>query len=604
MKKTLDKSQYTWNLSPLFQGDDDPQMAKERNIVERENYQFINKWSKRNDYLTDAKVLKEALDEYEVLQGSYGDGGKEGYYFWLRTSQDQNDPKLKAKFNQIQDFFLKIYNDLQFFTLRLSRIPVDDQRKFLENAQLKPYKHFLEKLFKKSKYLLSEDEEKILNLKSVPAHSNWVKMTSGFLYKEERLVLLENGKKEVKNLEEIINLLISKKKKVRDNAAKAFNNILAQYTDVAEAEINSILSNKKIDDDLRRMPRPDFERLLGDDLDPDIVDSLIEVVSKRFEIAQKYYQLKTRLMGLNKLEYHERNVEINEVNKKYSWDDAKELIKEVFEDLDEKFAEIFQKLVKNGQIDVFPRKGKRGGAFCADQIISLPTYVLHNYTESMRDVLTLAHESGHAINSELMREKQNALNFGTPLSTAEVASTFMEDFILQKLLQGASDETRLTIMMMKLNEDISTIFRQIAFYKFEQELHQNFRTKGYLSKEDIGKLFQKHTAAYMGPAVIQSPGSENWWIYVSHFRSFFYVYSYASGLLISKSLQASVKKDPLFIEQVKNFLSAGFSDSPKNIFKNLGIDITDKGFWNKGLDEIEALLNDTEGLAKKLGKIS
>ncbi|MBI3592133.1 MAG: oligoendopeptidase, partial [Nitrospirae bacterium] len=232
-----------------------------------------------------------------------------------------------------------------------------------------------------------------------------------------------------------------------------------------------------------------------------------------------------------------------------------------------------------------------------------PTYILLNHTDMLNDVLTLAHELGHGINNELIRKKQNALNFGTPTSTAEVASTFTEDFVLQEILKKADDRLRLAIMVKKLNDDVSTIFRQAACYQFEQELHHEFRKKGYLSKEEIGKLFQKHMSAYMGDYVEQSAGSENWWVYWNHIRYFFYVYSYAGGLLISKALQNSVKEDPKFIGKVKEFLSAGLSDSPKNIFKKLGVDITDKGFWDKGLDEVESLLMETTQLAKRLGKI-
>ena len=158
-------------------------------------------------------------------------------------------------------------------------------------------------------------------------------------------------------------------------------------------------------------------------------------------------------------------------------------------------------------------------------------------------------------------------------------------------------------MMNKLNDDISTIIRQVACYMFEQELHKNFREKGYLSKEEIGKLFAKHMKNYMGDFVEQSKGSENWWVYWGHIRNFFYNYSYASGLLISKSLQSSVKENPKFIENVKEFLSTGGSKSPKYIFEKIGINIADKDFWDKGLEEVEKLLNETEKLAKKLGKI-
>jgi oligoendopeptidase F len=143
----------------------------------------------------------------------------------------------------------------------------------------------------------------------------------------------------------------------------------------------------------------------------------------------------------------------------------------------------------------------------------------------------------------------------------------------------------------------------VACYRFEQALHEAFRLKGYLSKEEIGALFRKHMAAYMGSAVEQSAGAENWWVYWSHIRYFFYVYSYAGGLLISKSLQSSVKADPAFVVKVKEFLSAGLSDSPRNIFLKLGIDIGDKRFWERGLREVEELLEETEELAKRLGKL-
>jgi oligoendopeptidase F len=218
-------------------------------------------------------------------------------------------------------------------------------------------------------------------------------------------------------------------------------------------------------------------------------------------------------------------------------------------------------------------------------------------------VLTLAHELGHAINNELIKERQHSLYFGTPISTAEVASTFMEDFVLQEIMKSADDDMRLSIMMMRMNDEVSTIFRQVACYQFERELHAQFRQKGYLSKNDIGLLFRQHMRSYMGKSVEQSPGAENWWVYWGHIRSFFYVYSYASGLLISKSLQNSVKQDPSFMGKVKEFLAAGLSDSPRNIFRGLGIDITKRQFWSKGLAEVETLLNETTRLARKLNKI-
>jgi oligoendopeptidase F len=593
----------TWNLNPLFSGDDDPRIAEKRKIIEQKSYDFINKWKARSDYLDDPGVLREALDEYEAWSRHYATDGDEGYYFMLRAQQDQNSPAIKAKYNKIEEFGHKIQNDIQFFHLRVGKIPREKQKAFLEYKGLKPYRHFLERLFDEAKYLLSEPEEKILNLKSSTSYHNWVKMTSGFLAKEERTVLSEERGKVTRNFSEIVSLMNSKTASVRDSAAKAFNDIMSRYAEVAEAEINSILANKKIDDELRKMDRPDLGRHISDDIESEVVDSLIDSVSGRFSISSRYYGLKAKLLGMKRLKYHERNVEYGKIAKKYTFAKSIGLIEEVFRNLNAEFLDILHAFLKNGQIDVYPRKGKAGGAFCAHHLLTQPTYILLNHTGKLHDVLTIAHELGHGINNELMKKKQNALNFGAPLSTAEVASTFMEDFVLEELLKEADEELRLAVMMNKLNDDVSTIFRQVACYRFEQELHREFREKGYLSKEHIGKLFQKHMSAYMGKFVEQSPGSENWWVYWGHIRYFFYVYSYASGLLISKSLQNSVKGDPDFIHKVKEFLSAGTSDSPKNIFEGAGIDIADKGFWKKGLDEVEDLLEETTALAKKLKKI-
>lgn len=604
MKKNSLAIKYnTWNLSSLFSSDDDPHIEKKRAAVEKANKQFVKKWSNRNDYLSNVSVLKEALNEYEKLLRNFGTDGDEGYYFWLRTMQDQTDQKLKAKFAKILDFSNKLRNELQFFELRLAKVTKENQKKFLKDKALIPYKHFLEKIFKQADYLLTEAEEKILNLKADPAHMKWEQMIATFISKEERVVLIEKNKKEKRPFEGIMSLIHNKDKKIRDDAGKAINEILAKYNETAEAEINAILANKKIDDELRKMPRPDFSRHLADDIETDVIDTLVTTVAKRYEVSRKYYALKAKILGVKKLAYHERNVEYATTNKKYTFQDSADLVYKVFNDLDAEFASIFKRFLTNGQIDVYPKKGKHGGAFCVYWLLTQPTYVLLNHTDTLRDVETLAHEMGHAINDELMRQKQNALNFGTPVGTAEVASTFMEDFVLQEILKTADEETRFGLMLAKLDTEVSTVFRQIACYQFEQELHKTFREKGYLSHQEIGKIFQKNMEAYMGPAVEQSPGSENWWIYWSHIRSFFYVYSYASGLLISKSMQNAVKKDPKFIGKVKEFLSAGLSDSPKNIFKNLGIDITDATFWIKGIDEIESTLKETEKLAKKLKKI-
>lgn len=599
--QNLDISKTKWDLSRLFNGDDDPKIALDNTKCASEINAFVQKWEQRTDYLSDPLVLTEALREYETL---LSECGNVPFYFGLRTALDQLDTHLKAKSNKHEEFYLKLTTSLQFFAIRLGKVSQDIQQKFLHDSCLQKYRHFLERLFEEAKYTLSEPEEKILLLKSQTSYSNWVQMTSAFLSKEEHELVTDEGSVEKASLSKIMSIAQnSPTKSVRDTAASKLEEIFRKHAPVAVEEINSILMDKKTDDDLRKYERPDQSRHIGTDIDTAIVDAMLSQVEARFDQSKRFYELKAKLLGVSKLDYHERNLLYGDLIAQYSFEKSAELVYEVFCSLDSEFGDIFKQFIKDGRFDVYPNQGKVSGAFCAGHSLTTPTYILLNHTNKLNDVLTIAHEMGHALNNEFMKRVQNELNYGSPVSTAEAASTFFEDFVLEKIYNESDDLTKLSILMAKLNDDISSIHRQVACYRFEQSLHNDFREKGYLAQEYIGELFNKNMSAYMGDFVLQNFGAENWWVYWSHIRSYFYVYSYASGLLISKSLQGFVKKDPPFILKIKEFLSAGISDSPKNIFLKLGLEITDKNFWSNGLTEVDLLLDATEALAKKLGKL-
>jgi len=589
-----------WNLDKHF---DKNKFKEQRELWKKVIKDFSEKYRNDDSYLKDPQILKQALDELEELETNYGSTADELYYYWLKSEKDKDNTEIKAKFNQIEQFSIEIFNQMEFFILNLAKIPKEKQEEFLNDENLKKYNHFLKKLFENAKYMLSEKEEIILNLKSQSSYSLWVSMVERLLSKEQRETKDEQGKTKLRTYEELLSLIQSQNKEVRNEAAKAFNDILEKNVDVAEEELNAVFNNKQVNDSLRGLKRPDEARHVSDDIETEVVDTLIKTVEDNFDITKKYYELKAKLLNLEKLEYHERAVEYGNITKEYTYEDSIDLVYKTFKNLDEEFAEIIKGFIENEQVDAFPKKGKSGGAFCIHMLKTQPTFILLNHKNKISDVKTMAHEFGHGINNELMKKKQPALYFDTPTSTAEVASTFMEDFVTQELLKEADDETRLKLLMQKLNAELSSIHRQIACYKFEQELHEEYRKSGHLSKNKIGEIFQKNMSAYMGDFVEQSKGSENWWVYWSHIRRFFYVYSYASGLLISKAMQSLVKKDPKNIEKVKEFLAAGSSESPKDIFLKLGIDITKKEFWEQGLQEIRDLLQETEDLAKKLGKI-
>jgi len=593
------KTSWDFQSTLGYTGLKDPKIKKDLKLAKITAYKFINRWSKDNSYLTSTKSLLKALNQYDHWISNFSTSGQVDYYLSLRQALNENSSTISAQLNKLSFASKKIENDIQFFLIKLSKVSPSKQIYFLKSPILKPYHNFLKNLFAHSQHILSDQEEKILNLKSQVSYSNWVKMTSRLLSQQQAKILNQQGKLQTLTFSKITSLIDNRNFKIAKSAGLAFTSIVNSLSDVAESELNSILENKFIEDNIRHYPRPDSARHLSDDIDTCVVDSLIDSVSSNFKISQDFYKFKAKLLGLKKIPYYWRNVPIGYFDKYFSYQDTITLTDQVLTNLDPYFSSLFKQFLDCGQIDFFSKKGKSDGAFCAGGLLSSKSFILLNHNNKLRDVTTLAHEMGHAINNELMRTCQNGLNFDTSLAIAEVASTFFEDFVLEHIRLSLTSEENFSLLMAKLDDDISTIFRQVACYNFETELHTKFRKIGYLSKKQIGDLFIKHMSSYMG-ASIDLSGFNAWWVYWSHIRSPFYVYSYASGLLISKYLQLKVKQDPVFIKQIKRVLSSGTSRSPKQIFASIGLDLEDKSFWRQGIDQIKNSINQAQLISKSI----
>ena len=317
-------------------------------------------------------------------------------------------------------------------------------------------------------------------------------MIEELLSKQTLSILEENLKKKTISYNEIFKYLSFTNKKVRDTAAEEFNRINKKYIEIAEYEMNSVLENKQASDDYRGIKRPDLPRHISTDVDSEVIDTLVEVVTNNFDISKKFYKEKAKLLGQKTLGYHERNVPIGKVDKEFEFEKGLNIVKKVFNNIDTEFGDILTSFVDNKQIDAFPKANKTGGAYCIHVNRNLPTYILLNYNKKVNDVLTIAHECGHGIHSELVK-KQNSLNTDYSLALAEVASTFFEDFALEEIINTTKDKDFIkSLKHESMNQTVSTIFRQVAFYNFEKELHNSFREKGYLSHEEISDIFVKH----------------------------------------------------------------------------------------------------------------
>ena len=597
------KLQTQWDLSKLGSGINDNEFKIERELMEKKYKSFARKWKKDKTFLVDEKSLKKALDQYEKISQL---GNKEQVFIFLSMQTNAGDPELQSAYKKMTYFINDMIDEIRFFILDLGKIEIKNQKKFLESEMLGDYKNFLKNIFNKSKYHLSNKEERILSLKSGVSNSNWSEMIDEFLAQSQREILVpqEKGspKKQLVGLETIITYTGHINKKVRKVADAAFTSILSEFEPVAEKEFNSLLEDKKINDELRGYSRPDSSRHINEDIETEAVDILREVVADNFKVSRAFFKLKSQLLKQEKFKYSERNLEYGKISKKYSYNESVDLVTQAFNNIHSKFTEIFTEFTFEGNIDVEPKKGKRGGAFCMSYGVADPVYIMLNHTDSVRDIATIAHEMGHAIHA-VLGKKENQLNYDTPMCTAEAASTFCEDFVFQELLHNVNDEQKLALMMKQLQDKVNTVFRQIAAYNFELEIHNEFRKQGFLPKQVIGNLFNKHMKSYLGSSFELDNDSSLGWVYWSHFRSPFYVYSYAMGLLCAQSMQAKFTKNPEFISEIMEFYTTRTSLSPKEIYEKMGMDITDPHFWQSGIDEINDLLKETKKLAKKLGKI-
>ncbi len=589
-----------WDLKQLFP-DGNIEEYTERKV--RKWKAFASKYRKDKSFLKSPPKLKEALDEYCKLRIVYDTYGLDNFYYRLASDLKLDNSDLKQKEKKHYDISLNLANQLEFFSLELGKVSKDRQKEFLRSPLLSEYKYFLKRLFVVSKYFLLEESEKIMKLLSTSSYSNWVRMTDELLNTEKALVHNSNGKKEEISFSELTERINDPRKKIRKEAGKKFNEILEKYLKVAEYEINSILDEKRVSDNLRGYKYPEETNHIVNDVSTEMVGKLVEEVTKRNDLSHRYYELKAKLMGKKKLEYYERNVPLGSVSKRYSFTEASDIVGNVIKQVDSGFYQIYSTLLSNGQVDVFPEVGKKSGGYCVGNTISSPIFILLNYIGTYKNVTTLAHEMGHAINNELMRNIKNPLYYGISSITQEVSSNFFEDFVCDEVSKSLSKEEQLNVLMERLNSGVSSVHRQIACYKFERDLHREFRKKKFLSYEDIGALFSNKMKEYMGDFVDHPKYSHNWWLYWRHIRLYFYVYSYASGYLISWYMQRQVRKDKQWVKKLKKFMKAGSSDSPTNILKSIGIDIESGELWKEGLDEMEGMLEKAEKLAKELGKI-
>ncbi len=580
-----------WDLALLYTSPEDPQIEKDVRDLER-RYAGFEKKFRTAAFTKSAGALLKALQDYEKLADIAG-GGKPLRYFWYRKELNGKDDTAEARIRLISERFTKAGNRITFFDLAIGKIPTTQQKKYLKDKRLAPYRYFLTRIFKTAKHDLSEPEEKLLALTSAPSGGMWV---SGVDKAIAARTITWEGKE--MPLNEALSAASHKETQIdRAEMWKLILEKIAEVAEFSESEINALYTKKKITDELRKLPEPYSATILGYENDEKSVRTLIDTVTAAFPVAHRFHALKKRLLNLDYLTYADRAAPLMlpEVKTEpFPFDRSYRLVREAFADAGEHYAAILDNFLVRGQIDVRPKAGKSGGAFCASAH-RLPTYVLLNHTDDFNSTMTLAHEMGHAIHSE-MCAKQPVFYDDYSTAVAETASTFFEGWAFEHIARTLPKEHRIKLLHDRLQDHVATVFRQIACFNFELELHRTVRKEGWVPKEKIAALMQKHMQAYLGPSVTVTPEDGFTFVNWSHIRNPFYVYSYAYGQLISSALLQLAHTDRKHVAKAAAFMEAGSTDTPENIFKKVGIDVTKPAFWKAGIKSIERDINELESI--------
>ncbi len=571
-----------WNLKLLYKSLNDKALESDVKKIERAFISFEKKYRNTKNYLSNKNSLLKALTDYEKLLENAS--GKPVYYLYFLRQIDSENSKAEALLNKHTEILTKAGNRVLFFDLNLGKINKKKQKEFLKSKKLKHFHYFLEKVFESSIYDLSESEEKIMSLKSITSRSLWIDGVEKVLNKET----IKYGFRNIP-LSEASFLISSLKTIPRRKLHKSLMDKLYEISDFSESEINAVYIDKKINDELRGFKEPYDSTILNYENDRKSVLNLVDTVSSNFSISRKFYKLKKEILGLKDFQYADRSIGIGKIKKSFLFSDSYKTVRDIFSEAHPRYGEIFERLVNNGQTDVFPRKGKTGGAFCAHSV-GLPTLVLLNHVNDHHSLSTLSHEMGHAIHSERSKE-QSPIYEEYSTSVAETASTFFETLVFNTILERLSPKEQIIALHDRIQGDIATIFRQIAVFNFEYELHKRIREEGSIPKEEIAKLMNKHMKSYIGPSMKLTDRDGYFFVYWSHIRNFFYVYSYTYGQLISKTIYSKYKKDTSYINKIDKFLTAGGSKSPEDIFGDIGINTRDPKFFEEGLLDIEKDIN-------------
>jgi len=538
--------------------------------------------------------INAAMESLADIQDTVG---RAFTFVYLNWTTDTGNSEKGALLQEVRESYTGISTELLFFEIEWAALDDETAEATLSAPSSSAFRHYLEIARISRKYILTEPEEKILVEKSITGASAWNRYFDEVIGAQR--FELHGGEM---SQQEILAKLHDADRGTRQLAAASFTNGLTDANHALTYVFNTILADKATDDRLRGYSSWISSRNLSNEVADESVEALVGAVTGGYDIVARFYELKRRLLGLDEMFEYDRYAPIDESSSMVSWQQARDIVTDAYSDFHSDMGEIVVQFFNNNWIDAAVTQGKRGGAFSHGAVPSVHPYIMVNYTGRLRDVQTLAHELGHGIHQYLSRS-QGIFHADTPLTTSETASVFGEMLVFQKMLSNETDDqTRLSMLMGKIDDTIATVFRQVAMNRFEDRIHTRRRETGELSSDLFSDAWMETQREMFGDSVTLTEDYRIWWSYIPHFlHTPGYVYAYAFGELLVLALYDRYKTiGPEFSDKYFTLLSSGGSDWPHRLLEPLGIDLTDPGFWSRGVSAISELVDEAERLANRL----
>jgi oligoendopeptidase F len=581
-----------WNLQDLYAGMDDPKIEADHKAA-GELVEELKAYRDKVPSLSSDELLKLIHTKEELYKKLHRIGAFAG----LLESTHVGDAEVTRFSKKMDERMIELQKEIIFIEVEFTRVDEKKWHEWLSALQLKEYELTLMHYQKEAKHVLTEAEEKVL---AETSQTGWQALSHLFSITTNTLCMQWDDKQIT--LEEALTKLRDPDATTRKKAAMAIHTALKTNDKTTPAIFNSLVQDKSIRDRLRKYEYPEQSRLEGEDVDKATVDALISAVNESSTIVERYYALKKQILKTDQLYWWDRYAPLPKPIITISTDEAKQMVLDAFHAFSPEVHKIAEGMFEKRHIDWMPSETKRGGAFCQFGAYGEYPYVLLNFTSDLNDVMTLAHELGHAVHDVLAQDNNNWMNVWAPLAEAEIASTFAEMLLFDRLIESKdiTKEDRIALLMGAIEDNFATVHRQIAMYEFERSIHVKRREEGELSKEQIDELWHEHIKKPFGDSLTWTDEHKNYWMYVSHiFNSPFYVYSYAFAQLCTLAIYQQYKeKGADFVPTYLQLLKTGGSKTPKDNLAQAGLDIDKPEFWSNGLAIISKYVDQLEAELK------